>query len=535
MIVELDGKWSFSGTTRARGYASVSGRHVGADEIAALLDAADTESSWREKLSVLDGNFAAVTVRGERLWAAVDHVRSFPLFYGLRDGTFVLSDCANRVRDQLDDHSQCVQASAEFLLVGYVTGSDTLFPSVKQIQAGEMIVFDGAASEKLRCRRYFAWRHRDPWHVDSSTLQDRLHAQHESVACRLVASLSGRQVVLPLSGGYDSRLIAVMLKQQKYDNVLCYTYGLPANWEARISESLAGYLKFRWKFVPYSGSLWRNWGDTGEFKDYCTYASNLASIPHVQDWPAIYELRRQGAIDQDAIVVPGHSGDFVAGSHIPDWFVQRQTVSREQLLKTLLNAHYSLWDFPNSDPDLKQVMTQRIEAVSGQLKDGSPADAADQLEYWDMNERQAKFICNSVRVYDFFGLDWRLPLFSRELLDFWSHVPVDLRVGRRLYFDYVDRYQNLPASEPNQDRGKLISRTLGLIKRWGLRERAKSIQYWLRRRNWESVYESCTEPPLAWFTLVNKDLFRRTYTGKQTLHAYLARMGAEGAFIAKPT
>ncbi len=64
-----------------------------------------------------------------------------------------------------------------------------------------------------------------------------------------------------------------------------------------------------------------------------------------------------------------------------------------------------LWDWP--------AATQ-IQA-SGQLRpadrvrswDGSPTarrkQAADAFERWDLQERQAKFICNSVRVYESFG------------------------------------------------------------------------------------------------------------------------------------
>jgi asparagine synthase (glutamine-hydrolysing) len=409
-----------------------------------------------------------------------------------------------------------------------VTGPETLFPNVKQIQAGEALSFVTKPEARLERRRYYEWRHRDPWQEDSNTLIERLHAVHHGVARRLIASLGGRQAVLPLSGGYDSRLLAVMLKEHGYDNTVCYTYGLPGHWEARISEEVARYLGFRWEFVPYSGAKWREWGATREYQRYCAMAGNLAAIPHVQDWPALFTMQRQKTIAADAVLVPGHSGDFLAGSHIPHWFVQRAAITREQLLRTMLDAHYSLWEWPAARPRLKDELARRIDAVSGPLRGGTPAEAADQLELWDMNERQAKFICNSVRVYDFFGYDWRLPLFDLELLDFWSHVPVAMRVRRSLYFEYVGRYQNLPVPTPNRDRGKLASALIHLVNNYGLRRLAKSAQYRLRRAQWKSVYECCTDPPLAWFTLIDRDLFRRTYTGKQTLHAYLARLGAQG-------
>jgi asparagine synthase (glutamine-hydrolysing) len=528
MIIEVDGDWSVSGATLAKGCAFVHERFLRSADIAAVIESCETEESWLATISSLNGSFAVVTGHTNEVWAAVDRVRSIPLFYGLHQGSLVLSDRAERVRACVGDDSQSPETSLEFLLTGYVTGSETLFPNVKQIQAGEALSFVTKPKPKLDRRRYFEWRHRDPWPADNNALIERLHAVHRHVARRLVASLEGRQAVVPLSGGYDSRLIAVMLKEEGYDNVLCYTYGLPDNWEARISKEVARYLGFRWKFVPYSGAKWREWGATATFKRYCATAGNLTAVPHVQDWPALFALQQQRAVAVDGVLVPGHSGDFVAGSHIPHWFAQRASITRNQLLRTILDSHYSLWDWPPAKLRLTEELTRRIDAIGGPLRDGSPAEAADQLEFWDMNERQAKFICNSVRVYDFFDHDWRLPLFDLELLDFWSHVPVEMRVRRSLYIEYVGRYQNLPVPTPNRDRGKLAGALIHLVNNFGLHRLAKSVQYRLRRAQWKSVYESCTDPPLAWFTLIDRELFRRTYTGKQTLHAYLARSGAQG-------
>lgn len=528
--IETDQLWAVRGATRVKGNAFVNDRLHLASDLAALFDACATYEQWHATLAKLNGNYAVVTEHDRGLWAGVDHVRSIPLFYGVRGHEAVLSDRAEIVREQLGERKQCSAASAEFRVTGYVTGRGTLFAKVRQLQAGECLAFYKDANPQPVCTRYYQWRHRDPSGDTNQTLMAQLHETHRRVAVRLVEGLHGRCAVLPLSGGYDSRLLAVMLKEQKYDNVLCYTYGLPDNWEAKISEALARHLGFRWTFVPYSGAKWRDWGATPDFKRYCQFASNHASIPHVQDWPAIYELRKQQAIPDDAVVVPGHSGDFLAGSHIPRWFEHKAAISRTELQQTLLDAHYSLWDWTNAGVDSRSEFTRRIDAVGEPVKDGTPADAADQLECWDMNERQGKFICNSVRVYDFFGLAWRLPLFDRELLEFWARVPMALRVGRRLYFEYVKNYQQLPVLIPNQDRGALATGLIKIANATGLRPVAKALLFRLRRNQWESIYENCREPPLAWFTLIDRDLFKRTYTGKQTLHAYLARLGAEGAF-----
>jgi asparagine synthase (glutamine-hydrolysing) len=521
--INLDERWVTHGATRTRGYAFDGDQPLSAAAIAERLDRHDTGEGWRAEVARLNGCFSAVSQRGERVFAAVDRVRTIPLFYGSVGEEFFLSDHAAWVRENVGDVKADAGAAIEFLLTGYVTGADTLFPNVKQIQAAETLIFETTSPQIILRGRYYEYRHRDDLLLDTEGYVSRLDALHHDIAVRLISSLGGRQAVLPLSGGFDSRLIAVMLKEHGYENVVCYTYGVPGNWEMRISRQLAEYLGFRWEFVAYSGQRWREWGANIEFNRYCRDAGNLASIPHVQDWPAVFELQRRGAIESDCVFIPGHSGDFVAGSHIPPRFADRAVVTRTEQLEAIFAAHYSLWPWPQSRVQLAPTLSRRIEAITGALQDASPERAADQFEYWDINERQAKFICNSVRVYDFFGYDWRLPLFDLRLLDFWTRVPLRLRVGRQLYFEYARRRQNLPVSMPNVDRGPLASLLVQLIGKMGLRTLAKAVRHRLRRARWEREYENCADPPLAWFTLVDRELFKRTYTGEQTLHAYLAR------------
>jgi asparagine synthase (glutamine-hydrolysing) len=245
----------------------------------------------------------------------------------------------------------------------------------------------------------------------------------------------------------------------------------------------------------------------------------LTSVPHVQDWPAVLELQSDKRLPPDSVIVPGHSGDFLAGSHIPKSYGTHPTMSRREVLDSLLTAHYSLWDWPRAGgPELRERFDQRIESIVGPITDCSPEEAADVFERWDLQERQAKFICNSVRVYESFGLEWRLPLFDGELMDFWARVPVALRSGRRLYFEFTDTRQRLPITEANKDHGALTVWLIECVEAAGLRPAAKRVQRIVRKFRWRQQYSTS---PLAWLVLVDRDVFRRTYTGKELFHSYL--------------
>ena len=526
--------WARSGGSRVRGCAHLGERFLEAQGLAATLDGCATNEIWVEMVSRLNGCFAAVTVRGDRVLAAVDRVRSVPLFYALDGDDVCLSDSAHQVMRATRPWAMDALAESEFCLTGYVTGRETLLARVFQVEAGEAVCFDHSGTRAPERHRYHEFRHRDHFAPTNAELISRLEEVHSRVFRRLVQSCGGRTMVIPLSGGYDSRLIGVSLRDLGVRDIVCYSYGVPGNWESRISRELAAYLGFRWEFVPYSHERWRAWAAGKRFEEYFRAAGSLASVPHIQDWPAVHELQRESRIPRDGIFVPGHSGDFLAGSHIPKTYAGRSTLTRREVLDSLQAAHYSLWDWPSEGRrELRDRIDRRIEAIVGGVTDGPPEQAADAFERWDLRERQAKFICNSMRVYEYFGFEWRLPLFDHELMDFWAHVPFELRLGRKLYLDFAAQRQALPVTAANTDHGSLARMLIRAVDRAGLRPLAKGAQHAMRKALWRHSYNGS---PLAWSALIDRDQFRRTYTGKELLHSYLAlKYRDEVARVVAPT
>ncbi len=521
-LMLTSGSWIASGSTHARGQAfDASGTLLRASQLASLFDQLRDPAGWASTAGSLNGCFAAVRCDGDNVCAAVDRLRTVPLFFATDDHSLVVSDSADPLRSALLPRASIdAHSASEFRLTGYVTGARTLIAGLQQIPAGHCLFQNARDAAPPRLLQYYVFRHHAARSESDDVLIDRLLGVHERVFRRLLADVAGRPVVVPLSGGYDSRLIGVMLRDLGYRDVLCYSYGVEGNWEARLSSELARFLGFRWTMVPYSADRWRQWAATAEFREYFRAAGNLASTPHIQDWPAVYELRARSALPSDAVFVPGHSGDFLAGSHIPRWFSARTSIGRDELIRAIFDAHYSLWHWPPGDADrLRVEFTRRIEEIVGTIEDGSPEQAADVFERWDCAERQAKFIVNSVRVYESFGFEWRLPLFDSELMDFWSRAPLGARVGRRLYFEFASRHQRLPITEANTDRAAPIAAGVRLIGRLGLRPLAKRLQYALRRIRYRRQYE---RSDMAWFALVDRDEFRRRYTGREIGHSFFA-------------
>ena len=72
--------------------------------------------------------------------------------------------------------------------------------------------------------------------------QERLEAGFQ----RMLGSLKKNQpLLIPLSGGYDSRLIACLCKKSGLENVTCFTYGREDSFEVAISKKVASALGYK--------------------------------------------------------------------------------------------------------------------------------------------------------------------------------------------------------------------------------------------------------------------------------------------------
>jgi len=440
-------QWHTSGQISVKGYAyDTDNRLLKGNNLIRYFEPVETLNQLSDRLLQLNGFFAVVIQTGTHVFAAVDRVRSIPLFCSQKQNERIVSDDADYLRF-LDDPTPFDETSKlEFMVLGYVTNEQTLDPAIFQIQAGEAIAIEQTSGE-IQKERYYLFRH-EVRPVDPDQKIDELNTVMEAVFERLIRFLDGRQAVVPLSGGNDSRMIVQMLKRAGYENMICYTYGYRWHWEVIVSHKVARTLDYPWIFFPFTRRKWHGWFQLPERLAYYRYGSHYQAIAHIQDWPAIMLLKEQGRIDSDAVILPGHSGDFIGGSHLPLWFGKRDSLTDSELRSALYVRHYNLWDWSNEAEWLKPRLAEKIDAAVHPEPEMAAETAADLFEWWDWQERLAKYINNSVRVYEFWGYDWSMPLWDNALLEFWQSIPLEWRLNLKLYNLHVSRYHPAPMHVP---------------------------------------------------------------------------------------
>lgn len=405
---------------------------IGQDLRAWLASSVLTIETLVEKLRAATYPFAVVLERPGEVWAAVDSLRTHPLFVAGTGSCVIVTDDPYSPNLRLDTEVDDSLARAEFVMAGYPLGRKTLSRGIRALQAGETLHVK--SGEEGPTSRFGRLRGRLDDHgaaeVSPATWAAALMSVSDEIFSRLCAGLSGRQVLVPLSSGYDSRFLAAMLKRHGYANVLTYAYGRPENWEIAASRETARKLGYRWTFIPYSREEWRRWYDSASMRDYLPFASRHVSTPHVQDWPAVRELKEQGVVQPDAIFLPGHTA-MLTGNRLERWVLDVPEEKRlDALAAVLYRHHFVLLPASRAGVDARSVLAD----LRSELPEALDADNHRLLNVYysfETAERHAKLVVNSVRVYEFFGHRWAVPLWDERYVRLWARVPYEGRVAKR--------------------------------------------------------------------------------------------------------
>ncbi len=396
----------------------------------------------------LRGFYAIIIACNSNIYIISDRVRSIPLYYKIDHDFLIITDNVRLIEDPRLERDRIV----EFLSVGYVTGRKTLLKDYFQTEAGEILNFSREKGGwKIYKKVYYILFENNIWREfrGKSGSSSNLHLKKffevlDIVTERLIKFADGRLIVIPLSGGRDSRLILHSLVKKGYKELLAYSYGTEHSLEARISKFIADKYHVKWEFVKYTPKKWKSIVESQLFQEYKRFAFNYSSLPHIQDLLAIMELKKEKLLNGDSIIVPGHTGDFVAGGHIPSHFFNlKNRLDLGDVISSIIEYHYNLSPLVKMK-ELKNLFEKFISEslcstfLEDSIKVQDNFDAIRYFEIWDWKERQSKFIVNSLRVYEFFNFDWWIPLWDYEFVEFWAKVPMNFRKDRWWYNKIVD-------------------------------------------------------------------------------------------------
>lgn len=418
------------------------GDPAAAEAILAAGSADDPLSRTVAAAAARQRNFAAIVRTPRGIVASTDHCRSYPIFYFAADGRCAVGNDARRLQEAEGGTAFDPAAVLEAMASGYVYDGRTLDRRIRQLRAGECLHVDTGG--RPTTARSFVYRPALGGGPADAAMAGggvgELAAAIDAAIADLISMADGAPILVPLSGGLDSRLILAKLAEARYPDIRAFSYGPRNNPDARIAREVARRLRVEWQAVVTDGRATRAFHRSQRRRDYARFCDNLCATPNYQDLQALCLLKDRGALPDDAVVVNGQTGDFITGGHIPLHLAGDPSADP---IAAIIDRHCGLWRSlldEEARGHLRARIASDLEVGEDNARAMSPAEKVALFERWEYEERQAKYIVNGQRSYEFMGLRWHLPLWHRGVVDACMRMPLDLRIEQRAYRQFLESW-----------------------------------------------------------------------------------------------
>ena len=394
-------------------------------------------------LACIRGNFSIIVKTDDYIVASVDCIRSVPLYYFVKNSTTFITDDVGYLKRTGHKLKISNDSQLSVLMSGYTLFEDTLYLGVKSFIPGQIFSYCSGGVNSYNINNFQTWfgdNNKSPGSL--KLMCSKFNDVVLEVMENTINSINNRQVVVPLSGGYDSRLIVSLLRYYNYENVICFTYGMVGNFEAISAKKIAEELGYKWIFIDLNIKEQQNFYKSEEFPSYLEYADTVDSVPYYQGLYAVKYLKEKNLVDSDAIFINGNSGDFITGGHISNFYQYcNSNVPDNTAYNKIIDKYYSLWGYLKISDNINEIIN-KIKGSYKRLENEHNVNIniCDFIYYYEFINRQSKYVIQGQKVYEYYGYEWRLPLWDLKMIEFWNSVPNNYKNGQFLYKKTIEKY-----------------------------------------------------------------------------------------------
>lgn len=339
-------------------------------------------------------NFAGIICSKGRYICITDSVCSYPIIYNTRD---------NKLSDSISDISNFKICKKNLCLLrnsGYTLGESTIYDGWYWISPFSFFIF----KENIVKKSYY--------NLNNCNI-DQIN--YPSLLKKSINQVSSK-IVLPLSGGTDSRTILCISKKLN-KNVVPYTYGKKRNWDSESAKKICNFLKIKLHTFSFTFKEHRHFWDTKFCKDWLNLQNLGVSIPFYQD---VFYLRYILEKQKKFTYINGNTGDFISGKHLPKI---ENNIKETELIHYIYSRYFHLWSKikRNETILIKNEIKNEIRRLKAKYNISSNLSI---IYFFEWENRQSKYLMNGQRAYDLYNIKWRLPFWSMDLCH--RHLNMDL-------------------------------------------------------------------------------------------------------------
>lgn len=417
-------------------------------------------AAFRELVSELNGQFAVIVNYGDEVWMGADHIRTHPLFYAVEDDAVYVGDNFPAIDDAIEfappDRLSCM----EFIVTGYPSGSNTLHPEIQKMRAGEVLRINTTSRAiSVHTDQYFRYRaDADPIYSKMSLYKkmDRVLAR---VFDRTIQIAEGRPILLPLSGGYDSRLIGLMLRDRGYNNVQTYCHNRQESEDIRVSQIVADDLNYDWTELTFTDSDIHSIQKSSRYRKIRDKVGNFGTIqPSPTTLLIVNEIQERKGTQSSSFSLIGHTA-AAPGGFMPSVFDSLSNFTEYSAIQAILDYHYNKirWNRRRYG----SLFKNRIMSELPYSKINGFDEGIDAIEYWYWQERIPNRLLTPPQMLQEFNQERWYPLWDKEFTQLFSLMNTDMRINKSLYHDFIKwKYEQVGGDWRQTDKELQTSSTV---------------------------------------------------------------------------
>lgn len=446
-------KWFEHEGISVRGYMQRNGEVFTESSFVEELNTINTFAEFTAFLREIDGCFSIVIKKNGKVFGATDLSRSMPLYYA-KDGSCI-SDSLDAISKyhnlSVDDIDPTVLE--ELITSAFISHSRTVFRSTAQIDLGQAIeVSDGEIKSE-----YYYTHFSEIKDLTRPEAMELFQRTTDAVFDEIIRVANGRPLVISLSGGYDSRYIACMLKKKGVKEVSCYSYGTADSHEIDAARQVAENLGFRWAFVEYSDTLIKECFGSGDI-DYFSMYTGIDSDAYTQNYPAVKKLHDEGWFKPNSVFITGLCNDLPTGYYVSSTEAPSDfEPSIDYLVKRVINDRNF---YKKISPRAREAYELELRKTirEKELCVNNYQDFISAYEAIDTGLDHSRRFLHMNKVHEFFGYQWLLPCWNKSLLNFWYSMPLKYREKQNLYEEWITT--QIPYEYGVGAKKKVVSYTL---------------------------------------------------------------------------
>ncbi len=327
-------------------------------------------------------------------------------------------------------------AVCTFAATGFFLEKDTFYQGQSALQPAREYVFD--VNGNIRSEQsWFRW-HYAPRNISLKQATEEFAHQFERI---VHGQTSGRRVILPLSGGLDSRTLAAALRD--HPDVAAFSYEFPRGIpETRFARAIARAMVFSFKDLTVSrGYLW------DKIEQLAVINGCYAEFTHPRQMAFLDEYAAMGEI-----FFLGHWGDVLFDDMgVPDdlpFDHQVDVVLKKVLKKGGMELGHALWQAWGLAGDFSGYLRARIEGLlrAIDIESANARIRAFKSMYW-----APRWTSVNLQVFAA-ARPIALPYYHDDMCRFICTVPERYLAGRQIQIEYLKMVAPELARIPWQDQ-----------------------------------------------------------------------------------